>query len=140
MSEERTQAYQAFIQNAWRMAVNHQDGETIPQDDFVIFSTPEKYVHAINAQRVKHIYDRHGNIAAEKLQGQIAITESDFWNIPHIIKSPTFIIENVKRYGVNGILYGKQNADGQTYVYKVIEPTRGGGQPSSDGGMIPPAQ
>lgn len=117
MDEGRTQEYRAFIKNAWEMAVNHQNREAIPQDDFAIFSTPERYVHAINAQRIKHIRDRHGNAKTEKENGQIAIDEQDFMAIPAIIREPSYEIRKIKYLDVYSILYGKNTKESYTYIY-----------------------
>ncbi|MDR2467481.1 MAG: hypothetical protein LBD22_00790 [Spirochaetaceae bacterium] len=118
MSEEQRREYKRFIQNAWAQAVNHKKGiNDIPKNSFTILLDSNGYTHTTNVERIKHIYDRHGNFVAEKQQGQIAITEKDFMSIPDIVQTPSFEIRKIKHFSTYSVLYGKHTEEGHTYIY-----------------------
>jgi hypothetical protein len=118
VNEQEKQSYINFVKNAWTQAINHKKGTgEISQDDYVILPANGGYVHTTNAQRVKHIYDSHGNTAIEAEQGQIAIKAEDFLIVPEIIENPTFIMKNVKYKDTYNTLYAKQTTTGNTYIY-----------------------
>jgi uncharacterized protein YjhX (UPF0386 family) len=117
MDNKKEVEYKAFVKDAWEKAVNHKKGEVIPEDEFIISKSNNNYRHTINAQRIKHIFDRHGNQKKEKKQGQIAITEKDFSVIPDMIDNPSFIIDKIKVKGGYHILFGKNIYKANTYIY-----------------------
>ena len=116
MDEARTKEYVAFIQNAWDKAVNHKDGETIPQEEFVLLKETNGTWHFTGTQQVRHIYKHHGNEKTEQARGQIAIRKQDFLHIPGIISDYAFILQDIRYQSKTAVLYAKHDIDG-TYIY-----------------------
>ena len=82
----------------------------------------EGYERVIDIFSIKHTLKNHGNEKAEKLRGQIAVTESDFEKIPDIIKSENVIFTGKNKQGKTCLLYEAKL--GNTYYY--IEEIRTG--------------
>ena len=62
----------------------------------------------IDNYAVKHTLKVHGNIAKEKLRGQIAIEPDDFKLIPEIVKTENIIYAGKNHIGRDVILYEKK--------------------------------
>jgi hypothetical protein len=110
---EQTQKYRDFAKGAWKNAINHKEGEVIPDEEFLLSVDKDGYRHTTTSQRIRHIYKRHGN---ETCRDQVAITESDIELIPDIIKDFTYSIRNFTYDGKKSVLYAKQG-DENTYIY-----------------------
>jgi hypothetical protein len=95
MDATQTQNYRDFITGAWEKAVNHKEGEVIPDEEFQLSVDHDGYKHITTTQRIRHIYKQHGNEKIEKPRGQIAITQRDIENIPNIIGDYSYLIKNM---------------------------------------------
>jgi hypothetical protein len=116
MDAEQAQKYRDFAKGAWENAVNHKEGEVIPDEEFLLSVDKDGYRHTVTTQRIRHIYKQHGNEKAEKARGQIAITESDIELIPDIIENFTYSIRNFTYNGKKAVIYAKQG-NKNTYIY-----------------------
>jgi hypothetical protein len=116
MDAEQTKKYKTFVRSAWEKAVNHNEGERIADEEFLLSVDKDGYRHTTTSQRIRHIYKQHGNEKAEKARGQIVITESDIELIPDIIENFTYSVRNFTYAGENAVFYAKQG-DENTYIY-----------------------
>jgi hypothetical protein len=67
------------------------------------------YRHIIDGSGIRHTLNAHGNSAKEAARGQIAISKSDFSNIPEIISNPDRIVyQGTNKIGRDVILYEKR--------------------------------
>jgi hypothetical protein len=114
--EKQQRELQSFIEAAWARSSTHKEGESIPNEEFLLFTDKNGIRHVETAQKIRHVYKHHGNERAEKARGQIAITQDDFRLVPDIINNYTFAIKNFAHYGKKAILYAKQG-EHNTYVY-----------------------
>jgi hypothetical protein len=116
MDAERAQKYQDFAKGAWENAVNHKEGDVIPDEEFLLSVDKDGYRHTVTTQRIRHIYKHHGNEKTENSRGQTAITENDIELIPDIIENFTYSVKNFTYDGKKSVLYAKQG-DENTYIY-----------------------
>lgn len=63
------------------------------------------YKRVIDKFGINHTLKQHGNIEAEKLRGQIAITSEDFELVPQIAVSDNIIHVSKNKFGNDIILY-----------------------------------
>lgn len=63
------------------------------------------YKRVIDKFGINHTLKQHGNIEAEKLRGQIAITSEDFELVPQITVSDNIIHVSKNKFGNDIILY-----------------------------------
>ena len=70
----------------------------------------------MNGDDVRHILKRHGDSAAEALQGQVAVTENDVAQIPQVIANPdnVYLSAGGDGKGRQAIVFEKQIGD--TYI------------------------
>jgi hypothetical protein len=113
---EQTQKYRDFVKEAWDKAVNHKEGDAIPNEEFLLSVDKDGYRHITTTQRIRHIYKQHGNEKLEQFRRQIAIKESEIEIIPDIINNYSFAIRNFTFEGNKSILYAKEGAK-NTYIY-----------------------
>jgi hypothetical protein len=78
------------------------------------------FEHEITDEFVAHAIKNHGNEKIEKIRGQIALKESDFGNIPEIVKKPDIAIVGAKRKNENMVIYAKEMQDGTTLYFEEI--------------------
>jgi hypothetical protein len=73
----------------------------------------EGFSHVVDASTVRHIKAEHGDEEAEKLRGQIAVSDEDFEQIPAIVSEPDRVVFGLKtRRGLDAIGYAKRLPDG----------------------------
>ena len=78
------------------------------------------YKHVVDAQGVRHIYNRHGE-GNEAEANQIPVTDKDIEIIPTIVNSPNFLVYGTKTdKGLDGIGYLKTMTDGTTYYVEEV--------------------
>ncbi|MDR0370499.1 MAG: hypothetical protein LBH80_01400, partial [Prevotellaceae bacterium] len=80
----------------------------------------ENYVHTIDNFSVAHSLKQHGNKNREESRGQIALSDSDFELIPHIIESYESIEFDKNKRGQDIIKYSKTFEDGITYYVEEV--------------------
>lgn len=84
----------------------------------------EGYNCALYSDNIRKIYKDHGNETTEKLRGQRAIKDDDFFKIPEVISGPE-LIECAGTYNKNLVVHFKKNgitivgiiADGSLDLY-----------------------
>jgi hypothetical protein len=76
--------------------------------------------HEITTYFINHDIKRHGNVEAEKAQGQVAVTSSDIDRIPDIVKTPDCAIIGIKRHEETLIAYSKRFEDGTVIYYEEV--------------------
>jgi hypothetical protein len=76
--------------------------------------------HEVTNYFINHGIRRHGNIEAEKAQGQLPVTSADIARIPDIVKNPDTAIIGIKRHGEILIAYSKRFEDGTSIYYEEV--------------------
>jgi hypothetical protein len=78
------------------------------------------FEHEITDEFVAHTIKNHGNEKTEAERGQIALKESDFGNIPEIVKKPDLAIVGAKRKNKDMVVYAKKMQDGTTLYFEEV--------------------
>jgi hypothetical protein len=78
------------------------------------------FEHEITDEFVAHTLKNHGNEKIEKTRGQVALKESDFGNIPDIVKKPDIAIVGAKRNNKDMVVYAKKMRDGTTLYFEEV--------------------
>jgi hypothetical protein len=122
-----------FANKYWQLAANHKKGEHTPYDAITVADlTPEQshavklagddiigYAHIISSDFVAHFYNRHGNAAKEKSNGNLPVTADNLAYIPHVLAHFDFIVTGIVFKNEKRILYGKYNGGTTIFVEQV---------------------
>ena len=81
----------------------------------------EGFNHEITSDFKNHVLKEHGDKKTETARGQIAIKESDFYNIPDIISEPDYVaIGAISKKGRAILAYAKKIGGGTSLYFEEI--------------------